>query len=168
MIMMIKLRSFYFEFIIFQDSFFDKYILSLSSYSCTFILQTLCFYSDSFISLPQYHVLLYHDWWIALITTKEMWSFINDYCHKKCIILCLKLWWPLLAKLLISGSVSKVILKERKISDLTVYNMISFVNINFCAIVCRWISLTAARSKGSDNFSQGGINSFWSSTYRIK
>ena len=61
MIMMIKLRSFYFEFIIFQDSFFDKYILSLSSYSCTFILQTLCFYSDSFISLPQYHVLLYHD-----------------------------------------------------------------------------------------------------------
>ena len=58
-----------------------------------------------------------------------MWSFINDYCHKKCIVLCLKLWWPLLAKLLISGSVSKVILKERKISDLTVYNMISFVNI---------------------------------------
>ena len=61
----------------------------------------LCFYSDSFISLPQYHVLLYHDWWIALITTKEMWSFINDYCHKKCIILWLKLCWPLLAKLLI-------------------------------------------------------------------
>ena len=61
----------------------------------------LCFYSDSFISLPQYHVLLYHDWWIALITTKEVWSFINDYCHKKCIILWLKLWWPLLAKLLI-------------------------------------------------------------------
>ena len=58
MIMMIDLRSFYFEFAIFQDSLFDKYILFLSSYSCTFILQTLCFYFDLFISLPQYRVLL--------------------------------------------------------------------------------------------------------------
>ena len=31
---------------------FDEYILFLSSYSCTFILQNLCFYSDSFISPP--------------------------------------------------------------------------------------------------------------------
>ena len=51
MIMMTGLRSLYFEFPIFQDSFFDKYILFLSSYSCTFMLQTLCFCSDSFISL---------------------------------------------------------------------------------------------------------------------
>ena len=52
MFMMIEMRSFYFDFTIFQDSLFDKYILLLSSYSCTFILQTLCFYSDLFISLP--------------------------------------------------------------------------------------------------------------------
>ena len=57
---------------------------------------------------------------------------------------------------LFSDSVSNVILKERKISDLTVYSMISFEKINFCAIASRWISLKAARSEGSNNFWQGG------------
>ena len=64
-------------------------------------------------------------------------------------------------------SVSNVILKERKISNLTVYNMISFEKINFCAIVSRWILLKATRSKGSNNFWQGGIISFCSSTYTL-
>ena len=49
-----------------------------------------------------------------------------------------------------------VILKERKISDLTLFNMISFEKINFCALIGWWISLKAARSKDSDNFLQGG------------
>ena len=48
----VELHSFYFEFTIFKDSLFDKYILFLSSYSCTFMSQTLCFYSDSYIFLP--------------------------------------------------------------------------------------------------------------------
>ena len=62
---------------------------------------------------------------------------------------------------------STVMLKERKISNLTVYNMISLEKINFCAIVSRWISLKAARSKGSKNFWQRVIDSFCSSTYTL-
>ena len=60
MIMIIELHSFYFELTIFQDSLFGNYILFLYSYSYTFILQTLCFYSDLFISLSTLSCLLYH------------------------------------------------------------------------------------------------------------
>ena len=45
--------------------------------------------------------------------------------------------------------------------------MISFEKINFWTIVSRSISLKAARSKGSQNFWQGGIVSFCSSTYTL-
>ena len=62
---------------------------------------------------------------------------------------------------------SNVMLKERKISNLTVYNMISLEKINFCAIESRWISMKAARSKGSNNFWQGVIDLFCSSTYTL-
>ena len=86
---------------------FFKILFLINIYFSYLHIVVLLFYKLSvsilicLIPFPQYHVLLYHDWWIALITTKEIWSFINDYCHKKCIILWLKLWWPLLAKLLI-------------------------------------------------------------------
>ena len=52
MIMMIELHSFYFEFNIFQDSLFDKYILFLSS-SVPILIRLFPF--------PLYHGLLYHD-----------------------------------------------------------------------------------------------------------
>ena len=55
---------------------------------------------------------------------------------------------------------SNVMLKERKISNLTVYNMISLEKINFCVIESRWISMKAARSKGSNNFWQGVMTHF--------
>ena len=48
-----------------------------------------------------------------------------------------------------------MILKEHKISDLVVYNMISLEKINFCGIVSRWISFKATISEGSDIFWQG-------------
>ena len=46
--------------------------------------------------------------------------------------------------------------------------MISFEKINLCAIVSKWISWKAARSKGCNNFWQGGVGSFCSSTYTLQ